>query len=56
MSRNNMIRLDDREYEALENIRTFHYNTDSVPFGQVVRALVNEYIQNSGVGVEMFDE
>jgi hypothetical protein len=51
-----MIRLDDREYEALENIRTFHYNTDSVPFGQVVRALVNTYVENSGVGVKTFEE
>ena len=55
MSRNCMIRLDQREYEALENIRSYHYNTDSVPFGEVVRVLVNEYVENSGVGVEIFD-
>jgi len=56
MTRDKMIRLDQREYEALESVRSYHYNTDSVPFGQVVRALVNTYVKNSGVGVEMFDE
>jgi len=56
MSRSNMVRLDDREKEALENIKTYHYNTQSVAFGEVIRVLVNTYVEQSGVGVEIFDE
>ena len=55
MSRSNMVRLDDREYGALQEIKKYHYGSQNVAFGEVVRVLVDTYVRESGVGVEPFD-
>ena len=39
MSRSNMVRLDDKEKQALENIKSYHFNTQNVAFGEVIRVL-----------------
>ena len=54
--RTNKVRLDDREQEALRSIKKYHFNSQNVAFGEVIRVLVDEYVKHSGVGVAPFNE
>lgn len=50
MRRNKAIRLSEREYESLRDIKHDYFRTQDVPFGAVIRVLVNDYDDFHGFG------
>lgn len=44
MARENLVRLSDREKELLQEVRQTEFGTDSVPFGEVIGVVCENYL------------
>lgn len=48
MVRDNNVVLNDEELEALKDVRQTMYGTDEIPYGAVIKKLIEHYQDNGG--------